>query len=153
MTQLYHGVSVLAPNNQWTNYTKADLGLTNDDVWLSDLDNAMSKAGVWIGSYSPWTGSYGYGIIMLYPSMEVIRYTTTSYPDPTSNDILALLIDEEGACPGGRSWPERAFAGWSLGIICMKNSDIPEGAINSLAMDNSGRLWIGTDAGLVCSSN
>ncbi len=143
----YDGVSVLAPNNQWTNYTKADLGLTNDDVWLSDLD-VDEQGRVWIGSYSPWTGSYGYGIIMLAPNGSSTVYTIDN-PDPTSNDILALLIDEEG----------RVWAGTGVGLSVLspdgrwesytyENSDIPEGAINSLAMDNSGRLWIGTDAGL-----
>lgn len=102
---------------------------------------------MWIGSYSPWIGSYGSGIAVLALDGSRTGYTTAN-SDLPSDDILALMVDDA----------DRVWVGTGAGLSVLspdgswksytfKNLGL-NGTISSLAMDSYGRLWIGTDAGL-----
>lgn len=121
------------------------------------------------GNENVWTGARAYvynqqqedGGLAKFDGVRWRVFNTSNSP-LTSNDVTALVSDGKGNLwVGTHSYEENSFPHRNIGGGLAKfdgtnwtvysstsNPKLPSNDVNSLAVDGSGNIWVGTDAGL-----
>ncbi len=143
----YSGVAKFN-GSTWTLYTLANTGVPLGATTTITIDQNDNK---WIGTESSglirfdnisWTAfnRSNSGII----SNEV-RYTLI---DETGNKWVAMGTVSLGSCIGGETGGLQKFTGSSWTLYNTSNSTFPDDIAESLAIEDNGKKWIGTQQGL-----
>jgi sugar lactone lactonase YvrE len=129
------GLSVLAQDGTWANYTPDNSGLVGNYVYRVTIDK---QGQVWVGTMSR--------LNVLAPDGT---WTTYNYPIRPDYGVTGITIDKQG----------QIWVGTSQGLFILApdgtwttytpaNSDLPDASIYNIALDEQDRVWLGTSLGL-----
>lgn len=168
-------IDTIDPDENWTTYVQSEqTGMGGN--WASDIDFAPDGS-AWISvingsathtgssdwtsfpdvySYyavmvekqgSIWFADDGKGIIILDDNGNLVKTLTTADGLPSDN-VQALLMDNDGIVWIGTSSGLAKYENGSLSVVFSDNSQIPNAYIRALALDPDGNLLIGTFTGV-----